>query len=268
MTEAPSILQKIVAEKQKSLAERKQAIPLAQLKAKIAGLPVCKPFAEVIHNRVQQHKAAVIAEIKKASPSQGVIREPFDPIMIAQEYECAGAACLSILTDEPFFQGKDEYLTQVRAVTELPLLRKDFMVDTYQIYEARVIGADCVLLIAAILDVQQMQELEQVAFSLGLSVLVEVHTVAELEKALSLSTALVGINNRDLHTFVVDLNTCVELARHMAGDRCVVAESGIHTSQDVERLQAEGIYAFLVGEAFMRAPSPGAALRGLFQSDE
>jgi indole-3-glycerol phosphate synthase len=217
-----------------------------------------------MRQRIAQGQAAVIAEIKKASPSRGVLREPFEPADIAQSYAEHGAACLSVLTDRQFFQGSTDYLKQARASCHLPVLRKDFMVDPYQIYEARAMGADCVLLIVACLEDGLMAELEAIAHSLDMAVLVEVHDADELDRALRLKTRLVGINNRNLRTFEVSLETTLGQLSRVPADRLLVTESGILTREDVTRMRDAGVHAFLVGEAFMRAPVPGEALAKLF----
>jgi indole-3-glycerol phosphate synthase len=207
----------------------------------------------------------VIAEVKKASPSKGVLREHFVPADIARSYEAGGAVCLSVLTDVQFFQGSTAYLQQARAACSVPVLRKDFIIDPYQVVEARAMGADCILLIAACLDDAQMSELEACALELGLDVLVEVHDAPELERALRLKTPLVGVNNRNLRTFAVSLDTTLELRDRIPAGRLLVTESGILSREDVRRMRAAGVHAFLVGEAFMRAPEPGVALQGLFE---
>ena len=221
-------------------------------------------FIRALRGRVQAGQAAVIAEIKKASPSKGVIREHFVPAEIAVQYESQGAACLSVLTDERFFQGHADDLVRARAACSLPALRKDFMIDEYQVHQARAIGADCILLIAACLDDAQMADLEACALALGLDVLVEVHDAAELDRALRLKTPLVGVNNRNLRTFEVTLETTLGLLSRVPADRLLVTESGIHTAADVQRMRACNVHTFLVGEAFMRAPNPGQALAALF----
>lgn len=226
--------------------------------------PKIRDFESAIMSRVREDQVAVIAEIKKASPSKGVIREDFDPIDIAQSYESHGAACLSVLTDKQYFMGAHEYLVAARDATGLPVLRKDFMVDPYQIYEARCLGADCILLIVAALSEMQMVELEEVALELGMSILVEAHSHQELEFALNLKTPLIGVNNRDLKTFDTSLQTSLDLLNYIPNDRTLITESGIHTAADVNRMRDSGIHAFLVGEAFMRAPNPGVALKSLF----
>ena len=258
------ILQTIVARKREEVAAARHEQPEAELRAQAAQAPEVRPFAQAISQRARQAQAAVIAEVKKASPSKGLLREPFEPADIARSYEAGGAACLSVLTDRDFFQGSPAYLQAARAACGLPVLRKDFIVDPYQIWEARAMGADCILLIAACLDDAQMQDFEAQAMALGLSVLVEVHDEDELARALRLRTPLLGVNNRNLRSFEVDLGTSLRLHALCPPDRVLVAESGIATPQDVTRLRDAGIHAFLVGEAFMRAPEPGDALRQLF----
>jgi indole-3-glycerol phosphate synthase len=223
-----------------------------------------RDFVGALRSRIDTGQAAVIAEVKKASPSKGVLRADFDPVAIARSYAAHGAACLSVLTDREFFQGAPEYLVGARAACALPVLRKDFVVEPYQVVEARAMGADCVLLIVAALSLSQMRELESAAHALGMSVLVEVHDAAELEGALALATPLLGINNRNLRTFSTRLETTLELLPGVPPDRLVVTESGILAQGDVERVRAAGVHAFLVGEAFMRAVEPGEALARLF----
>ena len=257
------ILDRIVAVKREELARSKAARPLAELRRDAEALGGVRDFAAALQVRVAAGQAAVIAEVKKASPSKGVLREHFVPAEIAASYERHGAACLSVLTDERFFQGSAAYLQQARAACALPVLRKDFIVDTYQVYEARAMGADAVLLIAACLDDVQMAELEACAMALQLSVLVEVHDSDELARALKLKTPLVGINNRNLRTFEVSLDTTLGMLAQLPADRLVVTESGIVSRADVQRMRSAGVHAFLVGEAFMRAVDPGAALAAL-----
>lgn len=259
-----TILQRILERKREEVAERRVSRPLAELEQAIAGQASPRGFAQALQRRVARAEPAVIAEVKRASPSRGVIREDFHPAQIAGSYRDGGAACLSVLTDVDFFQGSDAYLEEARAACELPVLRKDFTVDPYQVVEARAIGADAVLLIVAALSDEQMGELARTAQELALDVLVEVHDRYELERALALTTPLVGVNNRDLHTFETRLETTLELLPHIPGDRIVVTESGIHTREDVARMRASQVHAFLVGEAFMRAPEPGEKLRQLF----
>lgn len=262
------ILQKICEVKVQEVAAAQRAIALAEMRRDAESRISTRDFVGALRAKIAKGQAGVIAEVKKASPSKGVIRADFDPADIAQSYMVGNgkisAACLSVLTDRQFFQGQPDYLKQARASTLLPVLRKDFMIDPYQIYESRVMGADCVLLIAACLDDAQMAEMEQIAGSLDMAVLVEVHDGKELERALKLKTPLVGINNRNLRTFEVDIQTSITLKQEVPADRLLVTESGILTQDDVQRLRGAGIDAFLVGEAFMRAPEPGEALAKLF----
>ncbi|ABM31190.1 indole-3-glycerol phosphate synthase TrpC [Paracidovorax citrulli] len=262
------ILNKIVAVKREEIAAAQKKIPLAAMRADAESRVLTRDFEGALRAKIAAGQAAVIAEIKKASPSKGVIRENFIPADIAQSYAegngKVSAACLSVLTDRQFFQGQPDYLKQARASCALPVLRKDFMVDAYQIYESRAMGADAILLIAACLEDAQMAEFEAIAHSLGMAALVEVHDGAELDRALKLRTPLVGINNRNLRTFEVSLDTTVSLRKAVPSDRLLVAESGILTPQDVKTLRDADVHAFLVGEAFMRAQEPGAALAKLF----
>jgi indole-3-glycerol phosphate synthase len=258
------ILNKIVAVKHEEVAAAKKRKSLEAMRADAESRVMTRDFVGAMRAKISAGQAAVIAEIKKASPSKGVLREDFEPADIAQSYAEYGAACLSVLTDRQFFQGSGDYLKQARASCPLPVLRKDFMVDAYQVYEARALGADCILLIAACLDDGPMAELEALAHSLGMAVLVEVHDEVELHRALKLKTPLVGINNRNLRTFDVSLDTTLALQSQVPSDRLLVTESGIMTAADVTRMRAAGVHAFLVGEAFMRAPDPGVALAGLF----
>ncbi|EIK44040.1 indole-3-glycerol phosphate synthase [Cellvibrio sp. BR] len=264
MSDTPTVLRKIIARKWEEIAERKAQVSLEQLKAKAALQAPARGFVKAIESKIAQGKAGVIAEIKKASPSKGVIREHFVPAELARSYEQGGAACLSILTDVDFFQGADEYLQQARAAVSLPVIRKDFLVDEYQIYEARAMGADCVLLIVAALTPEKLTELNTLAQSIGLDVLVEVHDEAELDVALELPNKLIGINNRNLHTFDVTLETTYKLLDKIGSDRIVVTESGILAPADVHAMRSKNVNAFLVGEAFMRADEPGAALAEFF----
>ena len=259
-----SVLERIIARKAEEVAERRGRVGLDELErlAKQADAP--RGFARALQARAARREAAVIAEVKKASPSKGVIRPHFVPAEIARSYEAGGAACLSVLTDIDFFQGSDTYLQEARAACSLPVIRKDFMIDPYQIVEARALGADCVLLIVANLQDGQMAELAAVAKAQGLDVLVEVHDGAELERALRLDTPLLGINNRNLHTFEVSLDTTLALKERVPADRLVITESGILSRADVQRMEANEVYGFLVGEAFMRAEDPGAELKRLF----
>lgn len=264
MNQTPTVLRRIVARKREEIkARRAGKSEQALLQDARAAQPI-RPFSAALDARLSKQQPAVIAEVKKASPSKGVIREDFDPIMIAREYEAAGAACMSVLTDRDFFQGHEDYLISAREACSLPVIRKDFIVDTYQVAEARAINADCILLIVACLEDALMQELAQSAQELGMDVLVEVHDEQELERAMQLPTRLVGINNRDLHTFETSLDTTYRLANEIPSDRIIVTESGIHTQNDVKTMQGHGINCFLVGEAFMRHSSPGEALKSLF----
>ena len=258
------ILQRIVAVKRDEVAQARRRCGLAELQAQAAAASPARGFAAALRARVEAGHPAVIAEVKKASPSKGVLREHFVPADIARSYESGGAACLSVLTDERFFQGCAAYLQQARESCSLPVLRKDFLIDPYQVVEARAMGADCVLLIAACLDDGLMSELEACALEQGLDVLVEVHDGEELERALRLRTPLIGVNNRNLRTFEVSLDTTIGLLPRVPGDRLLVTESGILARADVQRMRSAGVHAFLVGEAFMRAPDPGQALRDLF----
>ena len=260
----PTILQNIVARKHEEVAERLQQRSLAELEQLAAAASPARGFAKAIQDAAAAQRPGVIAEIKKASPSKGVLREDFRPAEIAASYEAGGAVCLSVLTDVDFFQGHDDYLQQARAACSLPVIRKDFMVDPYQIVEARALGADCVLLIAACLDDVQMGELAATARQHGLDVLVEVHDAAELERGLKLDTPLIGINNRNLHTFEVTLDTTLELLPQIPQGKILVTESGILHRADVELMLAHEVYGFLVGEAFMRAANPGQELKRLF----
>lgn len=263
MARLPSILKEILDAKRSEVAARRAKLGSAELSSRIAGMPPCRGFAAAIEAR-RRPGPAVIAEIKKASPSAGVIRADFDPATIAAAYERAGAACLSVLTDARHFQGADEHLRQARAAGSLPVLRKDFLIDPWQILEARHIGADCVLLIAAALSPATLQEFTGLALETGLDVLVEVHTESELEAALATPASLIGVNNRNLDSFTTDLAVSERLRPLIPASRCMISESGIHARADVERLRHRGIDAFLVGEVLMRAEDPGAALQGLF----
>ncbi|WP_207849909.1 MULTISPECIES: indole-3-glycerol phosphate synthase TrpC [unclassified Pseudomonas] len=261
----PTVLENILARKVQEVAERSARVSLSELEglAKAADAP--RGFAKALIDQAKTKHPAVIAEIKKASPSKGVIREHFVPADIAKSYEKGGATCLSVLTDIDYFQGADIYLQQARAACKLPVIRKDFMIDPYQIVEARALGADCVLLIVSALDDVKMAELASVAKGVGLDVLVEVHDGDELERALkTLDTPLVGVNNRNLHTFDVSLETTLDLLPRIPRDRLVITESGILNRADVELMEISDVYAFLVGEAFMRAESPGTELQRLF----
>ena len=258
------ILNKIIAVKRQEVADALNRKPLAAMRQDAESRVQTRDFVGALRARIAAGKPAVIAEIKKASPSKGVLRSDFIPADIAQSYAEAGAACLSVLTDQQFFQGSIDYLKQARASCSLPVLRKDFIIDAYQIYESRVMGADCILLIAACLDDAQMKAFEALAMSLDMAVLVEVHDEAELARALMLKTPLIGINNRNLNTFEVSLDTTLSLMGKVPAERLLVTESGIMTPADVKRLRDVNINTFLVGEAFMRADEPGEALTELF----
>lgn len=260
----PTILKNIVARKWEEIEQRQKTLKFADCKAQAFDLPSTRGFVRNIEAKLEANLPAIIAEIKKASPSKGVIRENFIPADIAESYEAAGAACLSVLTDHDFFQGHEDYLQQARAASALPIIRKDFMVAPYQIYESRVVNADCVLLIAACLTKDQMQELAGIAQEVDLDVLVEVHNEEELHQALTLNTRLLGINNRDLHSFEVSLENTFKLLDQIPQEKIVVTESGIHTPEDVKAMQARNVNSFLVGEAFMRADNPGDELKRLF----
>ncbi len=260
----PTILENINARKREEIAERSDRVPLAELKARAADQSVARGFVRAMEARLAQGQSAIIAEIKKASPSKGVIRENFHPDDIARSYALGGACCISVLTDRDYFQGSEEYLVQARAACDLPVIRKDFLIDPYQIYEARAIGADCVLLIVASLEKSQLLDLNNLALEIGLDVLIEVHNEAELDIALETGNRLIGINNRDLHTFETRLGTTLDLVDKIGDERILVTESGILEPKDVQTMRSAGVNAFLVGEAFMRASDPGEALRKLF----
>ena len=259
-----TVLDRILAHKHVEVSQRRREQPLGDLIHRARTAQPVRGFLAALASRVDAGDPAVIAEVKKASPSKGVIRENFDPTEIARSYATAGAACLSVLTDEKFFQGRDRYLVDARAATRIPVLRKDFVVDPYQIFEARVLGADCVLLIVAALAAGQLRDYYATATELGLDVLLEVHDRTELDRGLELSPKLIGINNRDLRTFDTRLSTTYDLLAHVPNDTIVVTESGIHDRAQVTQMRARGVNAFLVGEAFMREADPGAALRKLF----
>jgi indole-3-glycerol phosphate synthase len=258
------ILDKIVAVKHEEIAAAKKKRSLEAVREDAFSRVLTRDFEGALRAKIAAGMPAVIAEVKKASPSKGVLREDFIPADIAQSYAEHGAACLSVLTDRQFFQGSADFLKQARASCDLPVLRKDFMVDPYQVYEARSMGADCILLIAACLADAQMNELEGIARTLDMAVLVEVHDAAELQRALKLRTRLIGVNNRNLRTFEVSLDTTLGMLQDVPADRLLVTESGILQREDVLRMRAAGVHAFLVGEAFMRAPDPGEALAALF----
>ncbi|MEQ6885361.1 indole-3-glycerol phosphate synthase TrpC [Salicola sp. Rm-C-2C1-2] len=264
MNDTPTVLRRIIARKHEELAERRRRLPLEACRAEAREQPATRGFAATVHRHIDAGGPGVIAEIKRASPSAGVLRDPYDPAVIARDYEAHGAACLSVLTDRDFFQGSEADLLDARNACTLPVLRKDFMVDDYQIHESRIAGADCVLLIAACLSLTQMQTMAGLARELNMDVLVEVHNQAELDQALQVDCPLLGINNRDLHTFEVSLATTLDLHQRVPEDRLTVTESGIHTREDAEAMRKRGIHAFLVGESFMRAESPGDRLATLF----
>jgi indole-3-glycerol phosphate synthase len=264
MNDTPDILKKIVARKHEEIAARSATVSAAELQASLADADTPRGFVRALQDRVDSGRAAVIAEIKKASPSKGVLRADFRPADIARSYAAGGAACLSVLTDADFFQGSEDYLREARAACALPVIRKDFIVDPYQVVEARAIGADCILLIAACLDDDRMHSLNQQAHELGMDVLIEVHDAAELERALATGNRLVGINNRNLRTFEVSLQTTIDLLDAIPDDRLVVTESGILTGEDVALMRRHDVHAFLVGEAFMRAEDPGRQLAVFF----
>jgi indole-3-glycerol phosphate synthase len=258
------VLERIVAVKRAEVAAAKARVAPGEVERRARAAEAPRDFVGALRAKVAAGHAAVIAEIKKASPSKGVLRADFDPASIAKSYETGGAACMSVLTDKEFFQGADAYLEAARAASRLPALRKDFMLEPYQVFESRALGADCILLIAAVLSAEAMRELEGIAAALGMAVLVEVHDGSELDAALALKTPLLGINNRNLRSFETRLETTLDLLPRVPAGRLVVTESGILAPQDVARMRARGVHAFLVGEAFMRAPDPGAALTQLF----
>ena len=258
------ILQRILATKRDEVAAARAVVPDAEIERLARGLPPPRDFVGAIRAKAASGHPAVIAEIKRASPSKGLLRKDFDPAAIARSYEAGGAACLSVLTDREYFQGAPEHLSAARAACTLPVLRKDFIVEPYQVFEARAIGADCILLIAAALPAEALRELERLAHSLGMAVLIEIHDATEVDAALSLATPLIGINNRDLRTFVTSVQTTLDLLPRIPAGKTVVTESGIRGRADVLQLRKSGVQAFLVGEAFMRAQDPGMALRELF----
>jgi indole-3-glycerol phosphate synthase len=260
----PTILKKILERKAEEISERQKQFSLADLESRIRDQDACRGFTAALMERIGHKRPAVIAEIKKASPSKGLIREHFEPAEIAVSYAENGAACLSVLTDHDFFQGHEDYMVEARQSCKLPVIRKDFMIDPWQIAESRAIGADCVLLIVAALSEEQLRSLADAARHYDLDFLVEVHNREELDLALSLDASLVGINNRDLHTFKTSLNVTYDLLPHIPDDVAVVTESGIHIREDVEEMLSHGVYGFLVGESFMRAQEPGEKLKELF----
>ena len=262
-----TILEQILETKAAEVTNAKRQRRLSELEKAITEAPPVRGFSAAMRARIAGSKSAVIAEIKKASPSKGLIRQDFDPARHALDYAEHGATCLSVLTDEKYFQGANVFLQQARAACQLPVIRKDFMIDPYQIAESRALGADCVLLIVAALDAYQLQELAAYAGELSLDVLVEVHNGAELEAALELDTDLIGINNRNLHTFTTSLQTSIDLAAELSDDRLVITESGIHSSEDVALMHRNGIFGFLIGESLMGSDQPGAKLRELFPAE-
>jgi len=264
MSDTPDILKKIVKRKLEEVIERSERMNLRQLLDAVEQADPPRGFAAALDSRIGAGDAAVIAEVKKASPSKGVLREDFRPADIARSYQAGGASCLSVLTDVDFFQGSDDDLRQARAACALPVIRKDFFIDPFQVYEARAIGADCILLIAACLDDGQLSDLTRLAQELKMDVLIEVHDRTELERALQVDNRLIGINNRDLRNFEVSLDTTLDLLELIPDDRILVTESGIHGPEDVQLMRGHGVHAFLVGEAFMRAQDPGEKLRALF----
>ncbi|MFW2421558.1 MAG: indole-3-glycerol phosphate synthase TrpC [Porticoccaceae bacterium] len=260
----PTVLRKILARKHQEVAERRALVDEQELRRRAAQADPARGFVGSMRSSLEQGRAAVIAEVKKASPSKGVIREDFDPVAIAQSYQRGGASCLSVLTDIDFFQGSDDYLQRARAATSLPVIRKDFIVDSYQVIEARALGADAVLLIVAALSDAQLAEFHALAVELGMDVLIEVHGEQELDRALRIDNPLLGINNRNLHTFETSLDNTYQLLAKIPADRIVVTESGIHTSDDVAAMRGHDVNAFLVGEALMRHAEPGQRLVELF----
>lgn len=264
MTDTPDILKKILQRKQQEIAERSKRLPINLLQQLAENADPVRGFVEAIERKLIAGHSAVIAEIKKASPSKGVLRADFRPAEIALSYENGGAACLSVLTDQDFFQGHEEYLKQARTACQLPVIRKDFIIDPYQVFEARAIGADCILLIVAALDDDQLEQLSQLAIQLDMDVLVEVHNEEELHRAMVLNLPLIGINNRDLHTFETSLETTIKLLNFIPDETIVITESGILGKEDVALMREHGVNGFLVGEAFMRADEPGEALANLF----
>jgi indole-3-glycerol phosphate synthase len=264
MTDTPDILKTILATKQQEVARRQVNTPIEMLEEIASGVERPRGFASALQSKILAKKPAIIAEIKKASPSLGVIRENFQPVTIAQDYAMNGATCLSVLTDKEYFQGSEAYLEMVRKRVPLPVLRKDFMIDVYQVYEARALGADCILLIVAALKDSVMHELADLATKLGMDVLVEVHDADELQRALTLDTKLIGINNRNLRTFATDLQTTLTLKNNIPDNRLIITESGIHSTDDVQLMLSNNVYGFLVGEAFMRVEQSGQKMREMF----
>ncbi len=260
------ILSKIVAQKLEEIVARKAQRSQSSLQAELSEYSATRGFKAALLEKISRQESAVIAEIKKASPSKGLIRDDFKPSSIAEQYQSGGATCLSVLTDEQFFQGHDDYLVAARAACTLPVLRKDFVVDEYQIYEARSLGADCILLIVSILDDAKLSSFHELGRSLGMNILVEVHDEEELERALEIQPDILGVNNRNLKTFEVSLDTTIRLDKMVPKGTPIITESGIHTAEDVARMHSEGIFGFLVGEAFMRQEDPGSSLSEIFAS--
>lgn len=268
MTNAPDILQKIVRRKEEIVAQKKQALPLVKLQQQIAALAPVRGFVKAIQEKIALGKIAVIAEIKRASPSKGIIQQHYNPAIIAKSYQRNGATALSVLTDVDFFQGADEHLQQARAACTLPVLRKDFMLDAYQIYESRALGADCILLIVAVLTDQQLHEFAILAKQLQMDVLVEVHDEKELARALKLNVPLIGINNRNLRTFNTELETTFNLSAKIPNNKIVVTESGIHSRADIMLMRQHDVNTFLIGETLMRAADPGEKLAELIKEEK
>ncbi|MBE9515495.1 MAG: indole-3-glycerol phosphate synthase TrpC [Proteobacteria bacterium] len=264
MTDTPDVLKKIIARKREEVAARIKQVSLEEMKQHAENASPVRGFVDSLHSRIAAGKPGVIAEIKRASPSKGLLRKDFNPVEIAKSYAANGAACLSVLTDVDFFQGADGYLIEARAACDIPVLRKEFMIDPYQVYEARAMGADCILLIVSVLDDAQIDELASLAMRLDMDVLIEVHDERELERALTFNMPMVGINNRNLHTFETSLDTTVNLLGRVPENVLVVTESGIHSKEDVAFMREHNVNAFLVGEVFMRAEDPGAELAALF----
>jgi indole-3-glycerol phosphate synthase len=265
MTNTPDILKKIIARKTEEIAQNKIHTSLAALTEKAQSADKPRGFYQALRTQTNQQQPAIIAEIKKASPSKGVLRQDFNPAEIAKSYAQAGASCLSVLTDKDFFQGDDQFLVQARKVCQLPVLRKEFIINAYQVYEARALDADCILLIAACLDDCALMSLSELAISMNMDVLIEVHNLEELKRVLKLKLPMVGVNNRNLRTFEVSLQTTLDLLAYIDKDTLVITESGILTSQDVELMREHKVYGYLVGEAFMRASNPGQALQEIFK---
>ncbi|BBB22964.1 indole-3-glycerol phosphate synthase [Abyssogena phaseoliformis symbiont OG214] len=264
MTNTPDILKKIIARKQQEIAQCIKTMPLTELIEQSKNASKTRGFYQALKTKIDAKQNAVIAEIKKASPSKGVLRKDFNPVEIAKSYELGDATCLSILTDKDFFQGDNQYLIDARAAVSLPILRKEFIIDAYQVYEARTMGSDCILLIAACLTDAQMNELSSLAISLNMDVLIEVHNLKELKRTLKLNLPMIGINNRNLRTFDVSLQTTIDLLEEIKEDTLVITESGILNAEDVTLMNTNNIYGYLVGEAFMRQPNPGQALQEIF----